>query len=152
MVPIPDLLLDAPVSFVRQGSTEVCALILNLLGVPFLRDGFEFTLQSLQIEVAKECSGIHSTLALLIVGLVAGHLFLPPLWKKSLLILFVFPVVCITNGLRIAGLTLLTIYVDPRFMHSNLHRDGGIGFFLLALLLLFAVLCILRRGRKVKEF
>jgi exosortase len=150
-VPIPNLLVNVPLSAVRYGSTEVCSLIFNVAGVPFLRNGYEFVLPSINIEVAKECSGIHSTLALFIVSLVAGYLFLTSLWKKVLLVLFVLPVVCITNGLRIAGLTLLTVYVDPRFMHSSLHRDGGIGFFLLALLFLFAVPHLLRRGQRVKE-
>jgi exosortase len=150
-VPIPNLWLDPLISAVRNGSTEVCSLIFNLAGVPFLRNGFEFTLASIQIEVAEECSGIHSTLALFIVGLVAGHLLLTSLWKKALVVLLVLPIVCITNGLRIAGLTLLSEYVDPRIMYSSLHRDGGIGFFLLALLLLFAALRLLRRGQRVKE-
>jgi exosortase len=147
-VPIPDFLLDVPISAVRYGSTEVCSLIFSLTGMPFMRNGFEFTLPDIQIEVAKECSGIHSTLALFIVALIAGHLTLKSPWKKVLLILFVLPVVCISNGFRIAGLTLLSVYVDPRFMYSNLHREGGIGFFLLALLLLFAVLHLLRRAKR----
>jgi exosortase len=151
-VPIPGPLIEVPLSVVRYGSTKICSLIFNLAGVPFLQNGFDFVLPSINIEVAKECSGIHSTLALLIVSLVAGHLFLASLWKRILLVLFALPVVCISNGLRIAGLTLLSVYVDPRFMHSNLHREGGIGFFLLALLLLFAVLRLLQWGQRVKEF
>jgi exosortase/archaeosortase family protein len=54
------------------------------------------------------------------------------------------PIVCVTNGLRIASLTLLAEYVDPSFLHGSLHRQGGMGFFLLALLLLFAILQPLR--------
>jgi exosortase len=149
-VPIPSGWLAVPLSAVQNGSTEVCSLIFNLAGVPFLRNGFQFALPSIQIEVAKECSGIHSTLALFIVSLLAGYVFLPSYWKKALLVLFVIPIVCITNGLRIAGLTLLSVYVDPRFLHSNLHREGGIGFFLMALLFMFAALALLRRRKRVK--
>jgi exosortase len=150
-VPIPNLLVDVPLSIVRNGSTEVCSLIFNVAGVPFLRNGYQFALPSISIEVAKECSGIHSTLALIIVSIVAGHLFLTSLWKKVLLVLLALPIVCITNGLRIAGLTLLSVYVDPRFMHSNLHHEGGVGFFLLALVFLFAVLRLLQGRQRVKE-
>jgi exosortase/archaeosortase family protein len=57
------------------------------------------------------------------------------------------PVVCVTNGLRIAGLTLLAEYVDASYLHGSLHRQGGIGFFLLALLFLFAILHLLRMGQ-----
>jgi exosortase len=126
----------------------MCSVIFTVLGVPFLREGYLFALPTITIEVAKECSGIHSTIALFIVSLVAGHLFLPAVWKKVLLVATALPVVCITNGVRIAGLTLLSVYVDPRFMHSSLHRDGGVAFFMLGLILLFGVLRLLQRGQK----
>jgi exosortase len=145
-IPIPNSWLDVPVSAVRSGSTEVCSWIFSLTGMPVLRNGYEFILPTISIEVAKECSGIHSTLALFIVSLLAGHLLLTSAWKKVIPFLFVVPIVCVSNGLRIAGLTLLSVYVDPRFMYSNLHHEGGVGFFLIALVLLFAILHLLRRG------
>jgi len=36
--------------------------------------------------------------------------------------------------------------VDPNFLFGTLHRDGGIVFFLLGLLLLLPVLLLLQRG------
>jgi hypothetical protein len=38
------------------------------------------------------------------------------------------------------------MYVDPSFLFGTLHRDGGIVFFLLGLLLLLPVLLLLQRG------
>jgi exosortase len=153
-VPIPGSLLDKPLVAVQYGSTEVCSLIFTLAGVPFLQNGFVFSLPAITIEVARECSGIHSTLALFIVSLLAGHFFLPPVWKKVVLLLSIIPTVCLSNGLRIAGLTLLAAYVDPGFLYGNLHREGGIGFFLVAVVILYTVLHLLRRGRgarRIKE-
>jgi len=146
-VPIPDSLLDKPITAVQYGSTEVCSLVFSLLGVPALRNGLEFFLPNTTIEVAKQCSGIHSTLAIFIISLIAGHLYLPSVWKKVVLVLFALPTVCVTNGLRIAGLTLLAEYVDASFLHGSLHHQGGMGFFLMALLFLFAILHLLRRGQ-----
>jgi len=146
MVPLPSTLLDFPVAFVQHGSAGVTSVVFDLSGVPVLRNGFEFFLPGISIEVAKECSGIHSTLALFIVSLLAGHLFLSSGWKKVILVVCALPIVCLTNGLRIASLTLLAVYVDASFMYGSLHREGGIGFFLLALLFLFAILHLLRKG------
>lgn len=145
-VPVPDPLLSLPISAVQYGSTEVCSLVFTLAGVPVLRNGTEFSLAHNTIEIAKECSGIHSTFAIFIVSLVAGHLFLSCAWKKGGLVLLALPIVCVTNGLRIAGLTLLAEYVNASFLHGSLHRRGGLGFFLLALLMLFGVLQLLRRA------
>jgi exosortase len=145
-VPLPDSVLEKPVTAVQYGSTDVCSLIFSLTGVPYLRDGLRFFLPHNSIEVARECSGIHSTFAILIISLVAGHLFLSSVWKKVVLILCALPIVCITNGFRIAGLTLLAEYVDGSFLHGRLHHQGGVCFFLMALLLLSLVLGVLRRG------
>src|SRR6202166_1549587 len=147
-VPMPDWLLDKPITAVQYGSTEVCSLVFNLAGVPALRNGLEISLPRTIIEVAKECAGIHSTIAIFIISLIFGHLYLPSIWKKVVLVLFAVPVVCVTNGLRIAGLTLLAEYVDASYLHGSLHRHGGMGFFLLALLFLFAILYLLRIGQK----
>jgi len=147
-VPIPDRLLDKPLTAVQYGSTGVCSLLFSLAGVPHVRNGLEFSLSDVTIEVAKECSGIHSTLAILIISLIAGHLYLPSLWRKVTLVLFALPIVCVTNGLRIAGLTLLAEYVNPNFLHGNLHHRGGFVFFSLALLLLFGILHVLRKGQR----
>ena len=50
------------------------------------------------------------------------------------------------NGIRIVSLTLLGAYVDPRILQSDLHREGGIPFFIVALLLLVTVLYFLRKS------
>jgi exosortase/archaeosortase family protein len=57
-----------------------------------------------------------------------------------------FFMVILKNGMRIVTLTLLAMYVDLSFLFGKLHRDGGIVFFLLGLLLLLPVLLLLRRG------
>jgi exosortase/archaeosortase family protein len=66
---------------------------------------------------------------------------------KVVLVLFALPVVCVSNGLRIAGLTLLAEYVDPSYLYGNLHHHGGIGFFLLGLSLLLSILHLMRIGQ-----
>jgi len=148
IVPLPDVVLNLPIKAVQYGSAELCAAVFNLAGVPFLREGFVFTLPAVTIEVAKECSGIHSTFALFIVSLLAAYLLLSSLWARTLLVLSVLPVVCLSNGLRIAGLTLLASYVDPGFLHGSLHRQGGAGFFLMALAILYLVLLMLQRAER----
>ena len=54
----------------------------------------------------------------------------------------------VQSRLRIAGLTLLAQYVDREFLYGNLHHRGGVGFFLLALLLMYGVLQLLRIGTR----
>jgi len=148
MVPIPDFFLDRAIYWLQTGSAEVSYAVFQLVGVPVFRSGFVFSLPGVTIEVAKECSGIRSSLALLITSLLAGHLFLRSTWKKAVFILATLPLLIVKNGIRIVTLSLLSIYVDPRFLTGSLHQDGGILFFLLALVILAPILRLLQNSER----
>lgn len=148
MVPLPDRVLNWTVHMLQQGSTEVAYLLFEAVGVPVLRHGFVLSVPGIAIEVANECSGIRSSIALFITCLLAAHLFLRTPWKILVFTLLAFPLAVVKNGIRIVTLTLLSMYVDPSFLYGNLHRDGGFVFFLLSLVLLFPVFIALERSER----
>ena len=148
MIPLPERFLNWTIELLQRGSTEVSYLLFNLVGVPALRQGFVISVPGISIEVAAECSGIRSSLALLITCLIAAHLYLRTPWKIAVFILLVLPLSIIKNGIRIVTLTLLSVYVDPRFLTGSLHRDGGFVFFLLALLLLFPIFVLFEKSER----
>jgi exosortase len=145
-VPLPDSLLNYVIYFLQKGSAGIAELIFNLTGVPALRDGFVFHLAYVNIEVAKECSGIRSSMALLILALLVGHLLLRTFWKQAVFVISGMVIMLIKNGVRIATLTILAQYVDPGFLYGRLHRQGGVVFFVFGLLLLLPILWLLQRG------
>jgi len=149
MVPLPEEALARTIYFLQAGSTSLSFLLFKLAGVPVFRQGFLLSVPGQTIEVAKACSGIRSSIALLITCLLAAHLFLRTPWKILLFILLVVPVSLVKNAVRIVTLTLLSIYVDPGFLRGNLHHDGGFVFFLLALAILFPVLVLLQKSEKL---
>jgi exosortase len=151
MIPLPDRLLDKTVYFLQQGSTEIAYFLFKIVGVPVLRQGFVLTVPGFSIEVATECSGIRSSMALFITCLLAAHLFLRSSWKRVALVLLSFPLALIKNGVRIATLTLLSMYVDPSFLKGSLHRDGGFAFFLLALAMILPIFLAFERS-DAREF
>jgi exosortase len=152
MIPIPSTLMDGFITFLQFGSTEFTNLLFLATGVPFLREGFVFHLPGMSIEVAKECSGIRSSLALLITAILAGHLFLESGWKKVILAVAIVPITMFKNGIRILILTLMGTYWDPRWLtSSSLHRDGGILFFIFALVLMAPILYFLRKSEEQRE-
>ena len=145
-IPIPDPILDRITYLLQQGSTEITCLIFKIVGVPVFRDGFLLTVPGVTIEIAKECSSIRSSIALVITCLIAAHFYLKTWWKGLFFVLLSLPLSVVKNGIRIATLTLLSLYVDPSFLRGNLHRDGGFVFFLLALLILWPVLIALEKS------
>ncbi len=146
MIPIPAVCINAVTYFLQVGSTELVALLFRATGTPVLRDGFVFHLSTQSIEVAKECSGIRSSLCLILLTLVVAHESLRQNFRRTLLLVSTIPIVLLKNGVRIVTLTLLAIHVDPSFLTGSLHHDGGIVFFLLGLVMLIPVLALLRRG------
>lgn len=145
MVPIPTFVLDRIIFLLQEGSAWITGAFFDLAGVPALREGLVFHLAKVNIEVAKECSGIRSSMALLILALLVAHFQLRSFWSKIVFIIFGLFMMILKNGVRIATLTLLAVYVDPDFLFGRLHRQGGVVFFLLALLLLLPLLFFLRR-------
>lgn len=151
LAPVPTRLIEGFIFSLQVASAEVTAFFFWLTGVPVAREGFVFHLPGLSIEVAKQCSGIRSSIALVITSLIAGEFFLRSGWRRLLFTLSIFPVTVVKNGLRIVTLSLLGTYVDPRILGSELHKSGGIPFFGIALLMLAPVLWLLRRGENKND-
>jgi exosortase len=145
-IPLPEALLNRVVYFLQKGSAEISALLFGLTPLPVLREGFVFHLPRFSIEVARECSGIRSSIALLVLAILVGHFFLRTWWKQVVFLLAGFVVMIVKNGIRIVTLTTLATYVDPGFLYGNLHREGGVVFFMIGLLLMVPVFWILQRG------
>lgn len=151
MVPIPNFLLDRIIFLLQQGSAWIAGVLFDIAGVPVLREGLVFHLAKVSIEVAKECSGIRSSMALFIVALLVAHFRLRSFWNKLFFVAFGLFLMILKNGVRIATLTLLAVYVNPDFLFGRLHHQGGVVFFVLALLLLLPLLFFLQRNEAKKN-
>jgi len=148
MIPIPSYLLERLIGLIQQASVEATYRLFQVMGFPVLKEGVVFHLHAIAVEVAEECSGIRTTIALFVMGLLAADLFLKTRWKKGVLVLSSLPIAILKNAIRIITLTVLGAYVDVELINRGfLHRRGFI-FFLFALVLLGGVLWILRRSEK----
>jgi exosortase len=145
-IPFPPAVLQAANDFLKDGSTETVALLFSVTGTPHVRDDYVFRLPYIAIEVADACSGIRSSIGLLITSLLAGHLFLRTAWKKAVLLVIIVPITVLKNAVRITTLSLLSIHVDRSYLSGQLHHEGGIVFFVLSLALMAPVLFWLMRS------
>ena len=145
-IPLPDSLLDRLVYLLQSGSATVAGWIFDASGVPNWREGFTFHLPGWNIEVARECSGIRSSMALIIIAVLISHFSFAKFWKKVVFVAAGLLMMIVKNGVRIATLSLLAKYIDPEFLFGRLHHEGGVVFFLIGLILLAPVYWLLRRG------
>jgi len=148
MIPPPSIVIESLSGFLQHASAEGSYALLELSGAPVLREGLVFRLPGINIEVAEECSGIRSTLVLLITSLLAGYLFLKNPWHRTVLLLAVVPLGVLRNAFRIFTIGMLCAHVGPEMIDSPLHHRGGPVFFVLSLVPLFLLLAFMRRSEK----
>jgi exosortase len=149
-VPIPPAYLETIEVALQKASAEVAFVIFKLTGMPVFRQGLTFSLPGVDVQVARECSGIRSSIALLLTAQVAGLLFLRSNWRRACLVVLTIPISIFKNALRIATISWLGVYVSKDFFYGNLHRRGGLPFSLLALALLAPFLLGLQRSEAAR--
>jgi exosortase C (VPDSG-CTERM-specific) len=151
LAPLPKAAELGIESFFQQTSAVTAAALFEISGAPMFREGLKLHLPGIVLEVARECSGIRSSLVLFITSLIAGYLFLRNPWKRAFLALLVIPLGIVRNGFRIFTIGTLCIHMGPGMINSWIHRKGGPVFFILSLVPFFGVLLLLLRTERKDE-
>jgi exosortase len=146
IVPYPATWMDRVAATLQYGSADVSYRLLRVTGVPVFRHDLVFSLPGLDFQVGPECSGIHSSLALLMVSLIAAYLFLRSGWSRAALILLTVPIALIKNAARIVTIAILGAYVDRIYIDGPLHHKyGGLVFSVFGAILFVLALAGLQR-------
>lgn len=146
MIPFPVPVRDALESALQHRSADVANWMFVLSGTPVWRNDTIFRLPDITLQVAPECSGIHSTWILFITSLIAGWMLLRRPWKRAVLCLAVIPLALLRNGFRVFVIGELCIHISPRMIDSPIHHHGGPLFFVLSLIPFFLLLWYLRKS------
>jgi exosortase C (VPDSG-CTERM-specific) len=149
MLPLPVAMNNMVETFLQHGSAVVAYGLFKVSDMPVFWQGLRFQLPGFALEVAPECSGIHSSTVLLLTSLLAGHLFLRTPWKRAALVLAVIPLALLRNGLRVFIIGQLCVNIGPEMIRSSFHRHGGALFFVLSLIPLFLLLLALRKSERL---
>ena len=152
IIPFPGVLRAGIEAALQHGSAVVAGWMFTVSDVPMLReDTMTFHLPNITLEVAPECSGIHSTVVLFITSLVAGHFFLHQPWKRAVLGLAVIPLALLRNGFRIFVIGELCTHIGPQMIDSPIHHHGGPLFFALSLPPFFLLLYLLNKSERLDK-
>jgi exosortase len=146
LVPFPRFVLNVVVGLLQQCSAWTAHVFFAAVGVPVAQDGVLLTIPGLTLQVAQECSSIRSSSMLLVTTMVLAQLLLRSPWRKALVIGLAVPLSIAKNGLRIFTIAMLGTRVDPEYLTGKLHRQGGVVFFVAALIAVFVLLWIFHRG------
>jgi exosortase len=151
LVPLPQLAVNMIVAQLQQGSAWAAHVLFAAFGVPVVHDGMLLTIPGLTLQVAQKCSSIRSSSMLLVTTMVLAQLLLRSPWRKALVIGLAVPLSVAKNGLRIFTIAMLGTRVDPGYLTGRLHHEGGIVFFAITLIVIFALLWVLQRGEDLSR-
>jgi exosortase C (VPDSG-CTERM-specific) len=146
IVPFPVFFTVWVEGLLQRCSAEAALAMFKAVGTPVYSTGLAMQLPDISLEVAPQCSGIHSSLALLITSLVAAHFFLRSKWSRFALAAAVLPLAVARNGFRIFTLGELCVHYGPQMIDTDIHHKGGPIFFCLSMVpFLFFLFYLIRR-------
>jgi exosortase len=144
MIPIPNLVLQQLTFPLQLLASKLATGLLEVVGVPVLRQGNVIVLASMPLDVAEACSGIRSLLTLVTLAIIYSFLMETRIWMRVLLVCSAVPIAVAANAFRIFGTGLLVQYWDPEKAEGFFHTFSGWLIFVVALMLLFGTHRLIR--------
>ena len=138
MCPLPDIYLDAAALPLKSMATTLSHSLIDLAGIPCVREGFRLHLPESVFVVGTPCNGLRSLISLSAIGLLFTYSIRSPRRKKLVFLSLILPVSVALNGLRIAVLLLISHLFgqEAASPESYLHDGSGLVVFLLGLVIL----------------
>ena len=146
VIPLPASTLNWVTVSLQNQSAVGAELLFRAARVPVERDGIVLSIPGADVEVARECSSIRSSTLLIVITLFFANLFLRSWWLQTLLVAIAIPLSVAKNALRIFIIAELGTRVDPSYFEGRLHRQGGIVFLGIAVLLMVGLLWTMRKA------
>ena len=135
LFPIPAIIYARITLPLQIFASTVAETVLNLVGIPVLRDGNVLELASQRLSVVEACSGIRSLLSLAFLALIYAYAFDRKIWMRWLLVAATIPIAIAANATRVTLTGVLSEYRTD-LAQGFLHLLEGWVLFMVALLLL----------------
>lgn len=126
MIPIWDGFTEPLHVPFQNVSAAIGVEFVRLAGVPAYRQGTFIDLPTMNIEVARACSGVNYLVAVLALGLPAGYLYLRSPWRRVLLLGVALAVAALSNSLRVALICVLVYLEVGSPLHGPAHVLHGL--------------------------
>jgi exosortase len=136
MIPVPVSVLALVTLPLQRLATSVSAVLISLISIPVYQEGNMLFFAQTQLEVAEACSGIHSLIAMLMLGTVI--VYINPMTNKAKLFLLsaTVPIAIFANIFRVTGTGILAHFYGKDIASGFLHEFSGIVIFIFGLVIL----------------
>ncbi len=137
MFPIPAIVYARVTLPLQLLASSIAASVLDVFGIPVLRDGNVLELASQRLSVVEACSGIRSLLSLSFLSLIYAYFFDKKVWMRWVLLAATVPIAIAANATRVTLTGMISEYRTD-LAHGFFHTVQGWVLFLVALVLLIA--------------
>jgi len=138
-IPIPSIIFNEITLPLQILASKLASALLQLFGVPVLREGNVIELSSMKLEVAEACSGIRSLISLFTLSVFYGYFLEASFARRAVLAVASIPIAIAANAVRILGTGLCVQYWDPDKALGFFHEFSGWVMFVVSLGCLFIV-------------
>jgi exosortase len=125
MIPPPTIVFGDVALALQLLASRLGEGMLRTAGVAVLRDGNVLTLGNVTLQVTEACSGIHSMMSLVTIGVLFGYLCDLNTGRRTLLTLAAIPLAIVLNGLRIAAAGVAASQFGPQAAEGPMHLASG---------------------------
>lgn len=152
MFPLPLAALNA-ISFpLKMIVAELGTKLVQIVGIPIYREGFNISLPLGNLVVGNPCSGLRSLISFLAIGSIFAYLLPVSMFKKLFMFIISIPIAIASNILRVPILIIIAykkgiIYASPE---SIWHDASGALVFIVGLLLFYLIGNLILRKSSIK--
>lgn len=138
MIPAPIALVEASTLRMKFLTAHVSVFIIQILGIPVIREGSTVFMPNTNIVVGDPCSGLKSLISLSALAILYVYIVKASFFRKSLLFLISIPIALGANIIRTtATLIIANYYGDKIVTDGFLHQAFGLMVFVIAFAGLF---------------
>jgi exosortase len=144
MIPVPAVIYYQATLPMQMLATQVTAFLLEIIGVPAVRQGNIIHLPDYSLEVVEACSGLRSLVTLIALGSLYAWLYMRGRVRAVVLALATIPIAMLANVVRICITAVAAYAVSQDLAETFLHEISGLLVFVSALIMLIILGAVLR--------
>ncbi len=150
MLPAPLAIIDIIAFPLKVFVAHYGVKIVELVGVPVYREGFNIVIPQGVLLVGNPCSGLRSLVAFLAIGSLCAYLSNLPTHRKWILFLLAVPIALFSNLIRVPALILWSYKygVEAAAPDTLVHTGSGFFVFLLGGILLYSAMYCMEGTRE----